>query len=103
MFCTKSAVCHNNRYRQIFVFEFNFGFGSPKSDTCKVCDSNENNDEHVRRYKTSFAEQKERNLAHEGTILYINFMQKHCLYQSSLPVYPFILDKCGYIIWGFIV
>ncbi|CAG9832345.1 unnamed protein product [Diabrotica balteata] len=67
----------NSRYRQIFVSEFNFGFGSPKSDTCKVCDS-KNNDEHVRRYKAAFEEQKkDRNLANEGTIVYINFdMQK---------------------------
>ncbi|CAG9773429.1 unnamed protein product [Ceutorhynchus assimilis] len=68
----------NSRYRKIFVSEFNFGFGSPKSDTCKVCDCKENTDEHVRRYKAAFAEQKkDRNLAHEGTILFINFdMQK---------------------------
>ena len=68
----------NSRYRKIFVSEFNLGFGSPKSDTCKVCDSKESNDEHVERYKAAFEEQKrDRNLANEGSILYINFdMQK---------------------------
>ncbi|XP_050302985.1 uncharacterized protein LOC126740859 [Anthonomus grandis grandis] len=52
----------NNRYRQIFVSEFNFGFGSPKSDTCKVCDSNRNKDEQVRRYKAAFEEHIDRDL-----------------------------------------
>ena len=26
-------------YRRIFCEQFNFGFGSPRSDTCKTCDS----------------------------------------------------------------
>lgn len=47
----------NGKYRNIFVNDFNFGFGSPKTDTCKICDV-EKNDEHIKKFKRAFEQQK---------------------------------------------
>lgn len=47
----------NFYYREVFVTEFNLGFGNPRSDVCAKCDSSDNNDEqHVRNYKVALAE-----------------------------------------------
>lgn len=81
--CTNGSVLTKilslfRRYRHVFVSEFNLGFGCPKSDTCRTCESKEDNDDHVARYKAAFKEQdNDRNLAREGAILLVNFdMQK---------------------------
>lgn len=41
-------------YRNIFVNEFNFSFGQPRSDTCSTCDAGLSNDEHVENYHAAF-------------------------------------------------
>lgn len=79
-YCEKNSltVVTNGMYRKLFVTECNLGFGTPKSDTCKVCDAGESNDEHILKFKAAFEQQKkDRDLGRTGNFMYITFdMQK---------------------------
>ena len=44
-------------YHDIFVNEFNYGFGTPRSDTCATCNVG-SDDMHHQRYKQAFDQQK---------------------------------------------
>lgn len=80
-------------YRNIFANDFNFGFGTPKTDTCKVCDV-QVNDEHVAKFKKAFDQQiTDRETArHNEKTLYITFDM-----QKTLPLPKISTSKAFYL------
>ncbi|CAH2011844.1 unnamed protein product [Acanthoscelides obtectus] len=80
-------------YRQIFVNDFNFGFGSPKTDTCAVCDVG-SNEEHVAKYKKAFDVQKSNreNAKANEKIIYLTFDL-----QKTLPLPKISTSKAFYV------
>lgn len=80
-------------YRNIFANDFNFGFGSPKTDTCKVCDV-EVNEEHVAKFKKAFEQQKiDRQTAkNNDKTLYLTFDL-----QKTLPLPKISTGKAFYL------
>ena len=81
-------------YRDVFNSNFNLGFGSPKSDTCGVCDAAEGSvSEHKLRAECGFRSmKKDRQMAAEdGGVAYITFdMQKTLPLPNCLLVSHFI-------------
>lgn len=45
-------------YNKIFCTKFNLSFGTPRSDTCSICDSGQNTEEHTESFKMAFEMQK---------------------------------------------
>ena len=65
-------------YREIFVRNFNYGFGTPRSDTCATCDSGDS-EAHKQKAALAFAQQKvdrEQATADENTIFITFNLQK---------------------------
>ena len=78
-------------YRDIFVTEFNLGFGSPSSDTCAVCEvSSKSNDEHKRKFSLAFEQQRKdrTQAASEQNVTYITFDLQKTLPLPKLSVGP---------------
>ena len=95
------TFCHGNNtkpvslnsYRMIFNNYFNLGFGSPRSDTCSVCDTLADYDEHKKKADVAFQAQKtDRQLAEAGHVHYITFDL-----QQTLPLPKLSTSKAFYL------
>ena len=59
--CSASTPVSRRAYRDIFVRTFNYGFGSPRSDTCSLCDSRDTSETvqtHKQNASLAFEKQK---------------------------------------------
>jgi len=87
-------------YRYIFTTHFNLGFGSPRSDTCSICDNldvSTNDGLHKQRAERAFEVQKQdKKLAAELKLAYITFDL-----QQTLPLPKLSISKAFYLrqIW----
>ena len=75
-----TTAASERTYRDVFNSRFNLGFGTPKSDTCSLCDAVPNSiSDHKQRARSAFISmKKDRQMAAEGGgVAYVTFdMQK---------------------------